>query len=80
MFKSKRRKELEKKEEELYRLKHRINEMKYWCSADAPVIGFSMVWLETRQIDISRFREELRNGDYTFDKFKEKVLKNKVCL
>lgn len=73
MFKTKRRKKLEGKEEELRMLKLRISELKDWCAFDSPEIGFAMLQLEHRQCDVSRFRERLRNGEYTFDSFKKSI-------
>ena len=70
MFKTKRRKELEQKELELFRLKIRIGEMKDWCAFDSPEIGFSMLYLQNRRCDISLFRDRLRAGSYTFEEFK----------
>jgi len=78
MFKSKRRKELEAKELELHYLKVRIQEMKHWCAADSPEIGFAMLYLEGKDKDsgrVSEFRERIRDGKLTFDKYVEQSCK-----
>ena len=73
MFKTKRRKELEAKENELFQLKAQIDEIKVWCVADSPEIGFAMLRLQKKTIhfDTSGFREDLRKGLFTFDNYKE---------
>ena len=74
MFKSKRRKELERKERELNILKLAIDELKVWCAADSPEIGFAMLHLEklgTHPEGVDSFRRKLRSGQFTFEKFKE---------
>jgi hypothetical protein len=74
MFKTKRRKELERKEDELWRLKFEIMELKNWCAADSGEIGFAMLQLENPyNQSVSQFRDKLRKGEYTFDEFKKIV-------
>lgn len=73
MFKSKRRHDLEHKEEELRRLKLQIHELMYWCSADSPEIGFAMLHLQGKRNDTSVFRDKLRKGLFTFEAFKKAV-------
>ncbi len=70
MFKTKRRKELEDKESELYALKSAISDLKYWCAADSGEIAFAMMHLENPKTDVSGFREKLRRGEYTFDEYR----------
>lgn len=70
-WKSKRRLELERKELELYYLKHSINEMLWWCSADSSEIGHAMLELRGQDGRIScifplTFREKLRRGELTY--------------
>ncbi len=72
MFKSKRRKELEKKEDELYRLKQNIQELKRWCAADSGEIAFAMLHLEKPRQSVSCFRDLLRQGKYTFDAYRKR--------
>ncbi len=74
MWKTKRRLELERKEEELIVLKARIQEMKHWCAADSGEIAFAMLQLENTRIDISCFRDKLRKGEYTFANYKNLLL------
>lgn len=73
MFKSKRRKELEAIENELFLLKSKIDEIKHWCAYDSPEIGFAMAYLQgkTRHVGVSHFRDDLRNGRFTFYNYKE---------
>jgi hypothetical protein len=72
MFKTKRRKELERKEMELWQLKIEIAEVKNWCAADSGEIGFAMLHLESPfKLSISQFRDGLRKGKYTFAEFKK---------
>lgn len=73
MFKSKRRKELEDKEKELFQLKTEIAEIKCWCAYDSPEIGFAMLRLQgkTKCIGVSHFRDDLRKGLFTFYNYKE---------
>lgn len=74
IFKSKRRKELEAKENELRSLKLEIDQMKHWCAADSPEIGFAMLHLEnikTKPQTVDHFRNKLRNGKYTFYNYKK---------
>lgn len=73
IFKSKRRKELEAKERELFVLKMKIDELKHWCAADSPEIGFCMLHLQSMNHypeSIDRFRSKLRGGLFTFKGFK----------
>lgn len=70
MFKSKRRKELEAKEDELYRLKRAIQDLKHWCAEDSGEIAFAMLHLEKPRTDINGFREKLRRGEYTFENYR----------
>jgi hypothetical protein len=73
MFKSNRRKQLEAKERELFILKQKIDEVKYWCAADSPEIGFAMIYLQTvnkMPESINTFRSRLRGGLFTFEGFK----------
>ena len=72
MFKSKRRLELEKAEDELNLLKNEIREMMYWCAADSPEIGFAMRRLlgeDDFPVDISSWREKLRKGEFTWQEY-----------
>lgn len=75
MFKTKRRKELEDKEDELYILKSQIDEIQQWCSYDSPEIGFAMLRLkgETNNISTSHFREDLRKGIFTFEEYRKQL-------
>lgn len=78
MFKTRRRKELEAKERELAFLKMKISEMGTWCAYDSPEIGFAMLYLRGIDNDsgfISNFRNRLRDGNLTFDKYKEQSCK-----
>lgn len=70
MFKSKRRKELERKEDELYILKAQISDMRHWCAFDSPEIGFAMVHLQAPKNSVSGFRDKLRSGEFTFENYK----------
>lgn len=73
MFKSKRMKELESKERELFMLRLKIDEVKHWCAADSPEIGFCMLHLQSLDkctLTISKFRDNLRKGYFTFEAFK----------
>ena len=75
MFKTKRRKELERKENELFTLKMEIQEMKQWCAEDSGEIAFAMLHLESlsgSHKGISAFRDGLRKGLYTFNEYKSK--------
>ncbi|MEY8205003.1 MAG: hypothetical protein RPR40_07985 [Bermanella sp.] len=72
MLKSKRRKELEKKEHQLLKLELEINELKNWCAAESPDIGFAMLHLQCKKTDTSGFRERMRRGEFTFQNFKKK--------
>lgn len=76
MFKSKRRKELERKENELYRLKMEIEQLKHWCAEDSGEIAFAMLHLESLNDyhqSISSFRDDLRQGLHTFSNYSNKV-------
>jgi hypothetical protein len=74
MFKTRRRKQLERKEDELWRLKHEIRELKAWCAADSGEIAFAMLQLENPYSQsVSQFRDGLRKGKYTFEEFKKIV-------
>jgi len=73
IFKSKRTKALEAKERELFILKLKIDEVKNWCAADSPDIGFCMIYLQSvnkRPESIDEFRKKLRSGLFTFEGFK----------
>ena len=70
MFKTKRRKELERKEDELFALKSEIQDLKHWCAFDSPEIGFAMLHLQNRRNSTSGFRDRLRKGEFTFTNFK----------
>ena len=70
MFKSKRRKELERKEDELYILKSQIAEVRHWCAHDSPEIAFAMIHLQSPKESVSGFRDKLRRGEFTFEKYK----------
>ena len=70
MFKTKRRKELERKEDELYILKAQISDMRHWCAFDSPEIGFAMVHLQEPKLSVSCFRDKLRAGQFTFTNYK----------
>ena len=72
MFKTKRRKELELKEDELWHLKRKIDEMMHWCATDSPEIGFAALYLRSTDVGISGFRQELRKGEYTKENFRER--------
>jgi hypothetical protein len=72
MFKSKRRLELEKAEDELYTLKNEIREIMYWCAADSPEIGFAMRRLlgeDEYRDGISYWRDKLRKGKFTWEEY-----------
>ena len=72
MFKTKRRKELEAAEKELYILKSEIREMMCWCANDSPEIGFAMKKLlreDPYPTDIHTWREKLRNKEFTWDNY-----------
>lgn len=73
MFKTKRRKELEAKENELYILKSKIQELRQWCAENSGEIAFAALWLEgkTRHNSVSVFRDDLRKGLFTFGNYKE---------
>lgn len=71
MFKSKRRKELEANEDELYRLKTEIQNLKHWCAEDSGEIAFAMLHLEKPRHSTSGFRDLLRQGKYTFDEYRK---------
>lgn len=73
MFKSKRRKELEEKETELYRLRQNIQDMKHWCAADSGEIAFAMMHLDKPKQSLSCFRDELRKGLYTFEAYRKVI-------
>ena len=73
MFKSKRRKELEAKEDELYRLKMEIQNLKHWCAADSGEIAFAMLHLEKPISGVHVFRDLLRQGKYTFDEYRKRT-------
>lgn len=73
MFKTKRRKELEKKEWELRKLELRINDLKYWCAEECPEISFAMIYLEEDVANISEFREELRSGKLTIKELRKHI-------
>lgn len=73
MFKTKRRKELEAKEDELYRLKSAIADLKHWCAADSGEIAFAMLHLENPKYSIDGFRGLLRQGKYTFDEYRKVI-------
>ena len=74
MFKTKRRKELEAKENELYILKSKIQELRQWCAENSGEIAFAALWLEggTKYVGISHFREGLRKGEFTFEEYKDR--------
>ncbi len=75
MFKSKRRLELEKAEDELHLLKNEIRDMMYWCAADSPEIGFAMQRLLSNRESISSWRERLRKGEFKhFDNYVEYLI------
>lgn len=70
MFKTSRRKELERKEAELHHLKSEIEQIKNWCAHDSPSVGFAMLRLQNLQqphTSISAYREALRTGQHTFE-------------
>ncbi len=72
MFKSKRRLELEKAEDELHILKNEIRDMMYWCAADSPEIGFAMRRLlgeDTHWEGLSFWRDKLRSGKFTWEEY-----------
>ncbi len=71
MFKTKRRKELERKKDELRHLKRKIDDMLQWCAADSPEIGFASLYLQSTNANISGFRDLLRKGEYTKENFRE---------
>lgn len=71
MFKTKRRKELEAKEEELALLKTALIEMGQWCASDSSEIAFAVDYVLNRRVGISGFRDKLRRGFYTFDNYKK---------
>lgn len=71
MFKSSRREELERKELELRNLKRVIWEIKSWCGSESPEIGFAMLFLEGSNETVDGFRERLRRGEFTLEKFIE---------
>lgn len=72
MFKTKRRKELERKEDELYLLKQSINEMRVWCAADSGEIAYAMLYLQNENRSwIETFRGRLRQGLYTFENYRK---------
>lgn len=71
LLKSKRRKELETKEEELHRLRLEIQELKHWCAADSGEIAFAMLHLEKPKLSVWQFRKALREGKYTFAEYKK---------
>lgn len=73
LFKSKRRKELEKKEAELQKLKLEIQELKHWCAEDSGEIAFAMLHLENRCQQVDEFRKKLREGKFTFDNYKKVI-------
>ncbi|AUR87472.1 coil containing protein [Vibrio phage 1.101.O._10N.261.45.C6] len=56
MFKSKRVRELE---DELWKIKYRISNLKVWCSEDEKVVAIAE-WLKNPDCDIGMFREKLR--------------------
>jgi hypothetical protein len=76
VFKSKTRKKLEVKDDQLFRLKLEIDQLKKWCAYDSPEIGYAMMHLKNlvdKPQCISSFREKLRKGKYTWDNFKKEV-------
>lgn len=73
MFKTKRRKELERKEIEYERLKQKIMETKHWCVAVSPEIGFAMRYLEERKFNIDEFRDKLIDGKYTYEHYRDTI-------
>ncbi len=73
MFKTKRIKELEAKERELYILKMEIQDLKTWCAEDSGEIAFAMLHLENKKTSISGFRDLLRKGKYTFDEYRKVI-------
>lgn len=75
MFKTKRTKELEACERELYILKMEIRQIATWCAADSPEIGFAMQRLLHNTESISSWREKLRVGEFScFEKYKDYLL------
>ncbi len=72
MFKTKRTKELEACERELYFLKMEISAIATWCAADSPEIGFAMRRLlgeDIHEVDISLWRDKLRKGEFTWQEY-----------
>lgn len=70
MFKTKRTKELEACERELYFLKMEIRQIATWCAADSPEIGFAMQRLLSGRESIYSWRERLRAGEFKhFDNY-----------
>lgn len=70
MIKTKRRKELERKEAELFSLKSEIEQIKNWCAYDSPSVAFAMLRLQNLSNPhptISAYRDVLRNGHHTFE-------------
>lgn len=76
MFKTKRTKELEACERELYILKMEIRQIADWCAADSPEIGFAMQRLMHNTEGISAWRDKLRAGEFScFENYKDCLLK-----
>lgn len=76
MFKTKRTKELEACERELYILKMEIRQIADWCAADSPEIGFAMQRLMHNTECISAWRDKLRAGEFScFENYIEYLLK-----
>lgn len=76
MFKTKRTKELEACERELYILKQEIRQIADWCAADSPEIGFAMQRLISNRESISSWRDKLRAGEFSyFDNYIEYLLR-----
>lgn len=77
MFKTKRTKELEACEQELYILKMEIRQIANWCAADSPEIGFAMQRLLCNTESISSWRNKLRAGEFKyFENYIEYLLGN----
>lgn len=76
MFKTKRTKELEACEQELYILKMEIRQIETWCAADSPEIGFAMQRLISNREGISSWRDKLRAGEFSsFENYTKYLLR-----
>lgn len=76
MFKTKRTKDLEACERELYILKMEIRQIADWCAADSPEIGFAMQRLIHNTEGISAWRDKLRAGEFShFDNYVDYLLR-----